>query len=307
MDLVRLAFLLIYTFGAVAFAALFLVTAKGAEVESRTSRRSQSWVGATSKPDTGAVENWTSFGEWKTAEFLGVVVSVICTFWFLFNVVITVQELYTGQEGSAPYVFLMAVAFIFPPIILHMAYADEKPFIPPSRVFGLMIAVMYTCSALLIIFCLVMGFRWLRTGGSTLTVFSMASLFILFSAAGVCNAVLGRQSSRLLRSRAKEKHRLSNTVLIAVTSLLFLAILLAVRGTVPYGHVIGLASRAVPLAFIFVGTYYRSRYKFFDIFVKQGTILSRHPVPAHSLFRSFTTDHRGFTGSEPLNLGFTRC
>ncbi len=266
MDVFRLVFLLIYTFGAVAFAAFFVLTVKGARTEVGPSS-----VGPTSKPDAGLVRKWSIvWSRWKTLDLLATVINLICTLWFLLNIGMTVQELHQGLEMSGMHVVLMTIAFAFPPLILHMAYENEKPFTGPSRFYSYLTAVVYALSFTLMLLCLGVGLGLVRIDPTTFSLVSLVSLFVLFTACGIIGGLLGRSSSRLRNSKRERKARLTNNVMLAATSLVFLAVLLAIRVSVPYGQVIGLGSRAIPLAFIFVGTYYRSRYEFFDIFVKQG-------------------------------------
>ncbi|HXK59552.1 MAG TPA: histidine kinase, partial [Acidobacteriota bacterium] len=97
------------------------------------------------------------------------------------------------------------------------------------------------------------------------------ALVFLFSAAGVLALIVKRtaRQAHIRNGRERQQHKWSIGP-AALTIALISVIALSLYEEKSYPRVTALASRALPLAFILVGTYSRSRFEFFDAFVKQG-------------------------------------
>ncbi|RPJ83360.1 MAG: hypothetical protein EHM18_14340, partial [Acidobacteria bacterium] len=272
MPLILLTFLLIYTFGAVAFAALLVL----------------------------------SFGQWRkpgracAGEGANAGILFVSALWFWFNLVVTFKELYqTPEEMWHWYVIIMAVACVFPPLMMRVFYREEEPFLPPSGAWLYLIWAVQFLSFLLIGFALALWLFWapLRPLGLMRT-FSLG-LFGLFTIAGLFAIFLKNKSKRPRQTREVQEHRWT-LILLGLTTALFLLIVTSIFTELPYGKVIGLAARALPLGFISVGTYFRNRFDFFDAFVKQGAYFLLSLIVLTALF----------TGVAPmvdqLELGWAR-
>jgi len=272
MSLVLLTFLLIYTFGAVAFAALLVL----------------------------------SFGQWRkpqrkcAGDGANAAILFASAVWFWFNLIVTFKEMYQKPADMWHwYIIIMGVACVFPPLMMRVFYREEEPFLPPSRLWLYGIWAVQFLSLVLVGLASTLWLFWAPLEPLSLMRTFSLGLFGLFSIAAVFAVALKRKSKRPEQTRERQEHRWT-LLLLGLTIALFLLIIVSIFTELPYGKLIGLTARALPLGFISVGTYFRNRFDFFDAFVKQGAYFLLGLVVLTALF----------TGIAPmvdqLELGWAR-
>jgi len=241
MPLLLLTFLLVYTFGAVVFGGLFVLCWRQCR------------------------KNRQPADKWNAA------IDLASAMWFVVNLIVTFKEMYQKPEEMWHwYATLMGIACIFPPLMMGIFCREEEEYLPKSRLWNLAISAVAVISLVLIGVAVVFGLGLTSLHPLVLMRTYSMGLFTLFFVTGCFAFILKKKSMRTARtSRERQEHKWSMT-LIALTIGLFLLLLVSLYGNFPFGQFIGLASRALPLGFISVGTYFRSRFEFFDAFVKQG-------------------------------------
>jgi hypothetical protein len=241
MPLLLLTFLLVYTFGAVVFGGLFVLCWRQCRKNRQPADR------------------------WNLA------IDLASTLWFVVNLIVTFKEMYQRPEEMWQwYAALMAIACIFPPLMMGIFCREEEQYLPPSRLWNIAIGFAAATSTVLIGVAFAFGLGLTHIHPLSLMRLYSMGLFSLFFITGCFALVLKKKSTREPRTkRERQEHKWSLT-LLAVSVGLFLLLLVSLYGSFPFGQFIGLAARALPLGFISVGTYFRSRFEFFDAFVKQG-------------------------------------
>jgi signal transduction histidine kinase len=238
-----LIFLLIYTFGAVAFSALFVLSMRQC-----------------------AKRHWREPADRANAAIL-----FVSALWFVVNLTITFREMYQTPDVIWHwYASMMGVACVFPPLMALVFYHEEKAFLPATRFWSAAIGVITAAAIVQGGFSIAFAAGWFDTRPlEMMRAFSVA-LFVLFGATVTFALVVRQKSRREVKSTRERQHHRWTFVLLTLTVGLFLLIILSIYWEFPFGKFIGLASRALPLGFISVGTYFKSRFEFFDAFVKQG-------------------------------------
>ena len=241
MPLLLLTFLLVYTFGAVVFGGLFVLC----------------WRQCRKKHQPA--DKWNAAIDFASA------------MWFVVNLIVTFKEMYQKPEAMWPwYATMMGIACIFPPLMMGIFCREEEEYLPRSRFWNYAIGSVAIISLALVGVAIVFGLGLTNIHPLVLMRAYSMGLFTLFLVTGCFALILKKKSTRKARtSRERQEHKWSLT-LLALTVGLFLLLLMSLYGHFPFSQFIGLASRALPLGFISVGTYFRSRFDFFDAFVKQG-------------------------------------
>jgi signal transduction histidine kinase len=240
--------LMVFTFGAVSFAAIFVLWLR----EDRTRPRSEL--------------------DWIEGIILG-----LSTLWFLVNIGIELAVMTTGRQSEALFAPLLMLALLYPPLIMHQFYLEQERFITPQRNWRMPVYPVYAISSALLIFAslLLSGVVPARTGMLAITL--QAAMFGLLIVVLIYSALLYSRSRN--RAEAKErKLRFWYLLLIALTLGLFFSTIgtVLVRSDLwqlhqTFFNYLGILSRSLPLCFFFVGTYYHDRFVFFDVFIKRGT------------------------------------
>jgi len=271
MPLLLLTFLLIYTFGAVVFAALFVLCVR----QCRKSRQ--------------AADRWNAAIDFASA------------LWFLVNLIVTFKELYQKPEAMWHwYATMMGIACIFPPLMMGIFCREEENHLPPSRLWNAAIWLVSLVSLALVGVAVTFGFGLTDIHPLVLMRTYSMGLFSLFFVTGCFALVLKKKSTRKAQTRRERQEKKWSLTLIALTVALFLLLMIALYGNFPFGQFIGLTSRAIPLGFISVGTYFRNRFEFFDAFVKQGVYFLVALVVLTAFFAGVTPAVQG------LELGWAR-
>jgi signal transduction histidine kinase len=262
MNVLRVTALVIYSFGAFAYAALLMLWYQ--------------WASHGQRPDHGAPR--TS----RQTLFVSGSLWAVSFVWFALNLIVVLTQLAPsppapGLRSAIPLgVFWLAESF--PPLITHMVWTEARdnhsP--PPAGGWRLIVQLMYVLSGSLAVIC-TLGF--LRLGGVSIGTASWlagtgtAVLFIIAALYSI--ALLSRYPTGPERARNTMSTK-GHMVLYGAMVLLFVVVN-AINREHSTAELIGgtleVAVRSLPLAFLFVGTYFESRFEFFDIFVKRGLSL----------------------------------
>lgn len=249
--------LLVYTFGAFAFAALLAISVRE---DGRNDRN------AKADPNID-----------RTAR-VGFALWTVCLLWFAFNLIIGLAELGPHRQIWAVQMAAMWLSFTFPPLIAHMTWADAvaSRVEPPAPVWRYPVLPGYVLAAVL---ALTGTLGFFGAGGfATETVGRLmtAALVGLFIGASVYSmALLATDPSRDRTPRESRSSRW-HIALFAVMAVLFVLVF-RLEGDSAAASILGrlleIAVKSLPIAFMFVGTYFEYRFEFFDLFIKRGLAL----------------------------------
>jgi len=240
--------LMVFTFGAVSFGAIFILWLREGRMRPRS-----------------ALDRIEGF------------ILALSTVWFLVNIAIELNIMVLKRHSAELYAPLLMLALFYPPVIMHRFYLEQEPFLGRNRKWRIPARAAYAISAVLLITSSLILLRVVPFPGGSLVIALEISMFGLFIVVTIYGALLFSKSRR--HSRPKErKLRFWNMFLFALTLGLFLHVvgLLLVRSDLWQLHqqlfnYLGILSRSLPLCFFFVGTYYYDRFAFFDVFIRRGT------------------------------------
>ena len=252
---------LIYTFGAYAYGAVVWLSLQDAGT--------RGWAGQRRADPT-------------EAEVVGLAMMIVGFVWFLLNLADAVLRLGPRIDNSWLQVAVLWLAFLYPPLIMHVTVAEVAagdpercqslgPWRWASRlayVPGLAIPLWATLAFMKVVPATESQLAVVLNGGLTAT-FVGASIFSVL------------MSKRFGGSRRSSRDRLGDramTAMFLITVLLFVlmpAIAVATQANLSavLGRSVEIAARSLPLAFLFVGAYFESRFEFFDVLVKRGATL----------------------------------
>jgi histidine kinase/histidine kinase/DNA gyrase B/HSP90-like ATPase len=262
MTVLRVAALLIYTFGVYAYGALLVLWSRDVSRAARTSAPG------------GASESY------QTVLVSGALFAV-SFLWFITNLLmVTLQLAPGGAVGWSLFACLWAallLALAFPPLITHMVWAEAHDAHPTlATPWGLVVGLTYLLAGSAAIVC-TLGFS--GVGGVSINlakrVVANGTLALFIGAAVYSIALLMRHPLPRPADRDARSTRW-HIGLFGVMALLFVFVFALDRQSSTAALVGGsleIATRSLPLAFMFVGTYFEHRFEFFDIFVKRGLSL----------------------------------
>ena len=252
---------LIYTFGAYACGAIVWLSLQDAGT--------RGWAGQRRADPT-------------EADVVGLAMMVVGFVWFLLNLADAVLRLGPPIDNSWLQVAVLWLAFLYPPLIMHVTVAEVGSGRPESGaglgawrwasrlayVPGLAIPLWATLAFMRVVPATEFQLAVVLNGGLTAT----------FVGASIFSVVI---SKRFGSSRRTSRDRLGDramTAMFLITVLLFVlmpAIALATQANLGavLGRSVEIAARSLPLAFLFVGAYFESRFEFFDVLVKRGVTL----------------------------------
>ena len=257
MNAVSIVGLLVYTFGAFAYAGLLAISL---QVDGREDSHS------TADPKVD-----------RTAR-VGLTLWTVCFLWFVVNLVIGLAELgpYRGiwQLGMAA----LWLSFAFPPLIVHMTWADAvaSRVETPSAIWRYAVVPGYVL-ALATALASTLGFMGIG-GLATATVGRWATigLVALFVGASVYSMALIAADPSPARSTRETQSSRWHIALFAVMAVLFVLVF-QLDDDSPVASILGplleITVKSLPIAFMFVGTYFEYRFEFFDLFIKRGLAL----------------------------------
>ena len=253
MVLISLIFLFVYLFGAYAYGAATLLSVGQA--------RSLWGLDKEYAPDIRQRMNKASLA-----------IFAISTVWFVLHSLIEFRNLAgVTQEGWLD--LASFISFLFPPVIMHTVYleAHHEGGVPPSRLFRMVLPVMYVLSPLIAVLLILSVLRilprpeWIGAliGISIGLMFTIASMFSM--------ALMLRRERRAM---TPEQERLRTVMMFLFIALIgtFLA-LIFMREERLLVAIMDRASRSAPIYFMIASVYFEDRFAFYDLVVKRGLLL----------------------------------
>jgi signal transduction histidine kinase len=257
MHVLQVAALVVYTFGAFAYAALLAM-----------SLREVRQPAAAPRPPAG-----------RTSLTVGLALWTLSCAWFFTNLLLELVRLGPPINSWPLDMAGLWLACAFPPLIVHITWAEvvETRSPAPGRTWSLVVWPAYTLAATLAV-ASTLGFS--GVGGLSPDAVGRAAsigLVSLFLGASIYAAALLTQHPQPSRSvREQQSHRW-HIALFAIMALLFVALLRSSMHGVPTTMLIGrtleISVKSLPIAFMFAGTYFEYRFEFFDLFIKRGLAL----------------------------------
>ena len=252
---------LTYTFGAYAYGAVVWLSLQDAGT--------RGWAGQRRADPT-------------EAEVVGLAMMVVGFVWFLLNLADAVLRLGPPIDHSWLQVGVLWLAFLYPPLIMHVTVAEVAAG-DLERCEGLgawrwASRLAYVPGLAIPLWATLAFMKAVPATESQLAVVLNGGLTVTFVGASVFSVLM---SKRFGSSRRTSRDRLGDramTAMFLVTVLLFVLMpAIAVATQASLGAVLGrsveIAARSLPLAFLFVGAYFESRFEFFDVLVKRGATL----------------------------------
>ena len=263
MNALRLAALLVYTFGAFAYGALLVLWAR--------ELGQLGWAGRRSAGPRGE------------ADLVNGILAIASFAWFVLHIVLLLLELGARETVQAIETATIFIAYLYPPLIMHTVFVETMPAIPPARSAGWRAALWpaYLAAVAIPSWCLLTLYDAQATGGTR----QFAQQLL---GAGYSALFIGAAAYSLARTRRAQSERGAAgvghesrplTALYALMVLLFVVLFVLSVGDLwsQAGNLavtaVATAARSLPLLFLFVISYYENRFQFFDLFVKRGLAL----------------------------------
>ena len=274
MDALRLLALLVYTFGVFAYGSMLMMWVRelGGRRQAPSTRSGQ--VRSTPQREADAVNG---------------ALLVVSFIWFVCNVAQLLVSLMPRRHVWQLDVAGLLLAFAFPPLIMHATWAEIDPARTArlSRGWRAALWPAYAISAFIP--------GWLLSVISTSPANEAAvgaaaqattiGLCLAFIAAASYSIAIVTRAARFTAAPARtapeeakaRQARWSIVALFGAMAVMFVFMLwlAAGSGTVAptmaaAGFLLQVAVKSLPLAFVFVSTYFENRFGFFDLFVKRG-------------------------------------
>lgn len=190
----------------------------------------------------------------------------LCTIWFIFNVI---AEFYKAEIMMG---WLFVIAVIFPPLIAHLYYLEVALVAGRNKIWELFVGGIYLLSLGTAVGISLMTLGVVDVGMMNAGIALMFVLTGLFALTGIFCALFYRNVS-IKESKEKRSWRRSSLSLLAAMVLIFITIIIANLGWIEnLSDYFAVLSRSMPLLFLFVNTYYESKFEFFDVFIKRATL-----------------------------------
>ncbi len=237
---------MVFTYGAIAFGALFALTV-------RDIRR----------------------GNFQRADTVNAVTFFITVIWFVYNLVVELLVAYRGEQRTELYLGIMALAYLYPGLIMHGAYLEERQNLPESRIWMPPVYAAYILGVLGGAVSLLRSVGYLTDQFGPMLPALQVFMFGLFIASVIYCVVVGARTRRK-RDRREWSYRRWNLLMLVLTIFIFASMLVIMWKSFQEMRLLSifmLISRSLPLCFLFVGTYHERRFAFFDVFIKRGTYL----------------------------------
>ena len=265
MNAVRLFSLLIYTFGVFVYGAILAL-----------------WIAETGRVGWAGRQSDGTGGPRRYGAMNGVLLA-LSFLWFVLNVTTLVLSMTPQGRILQIDLAIVFVAFAFPPVIMHLAWAEASCHSdrPMSRAWWLALWPMYLACLAIPTWTVHLFFSNPLDGhasGIANQVLSTGLVVVFILAACYSMALLSyRRRHQPLASpdrRVRRPMLILFACMIAVFVLVYVIEMLSAdtrTTTAVAGDLVELVAKSLPLVFVFVGTYYENRFQFFDIFVKRGT------------------------------------
>jgi two-component system LytT family sensor kinase len=257
MNLIRPVALLVYTFGLFGYGTVFFLWL-----------RQYGRAGWVAQPRPGRTPC-------RSADLVGGAILFTGTAWFAVCLLLVFASLLPGVRLWPVQMAGLVLTCLWPPLIAHTTYAEvtdagRRPPIPWQR---LVVGGIYLSSAAVLAFA-IPGF--LGTWGipsPRVSAIAGISIAVLFTLTGVYSVVAVRGSRR--GETTAEERRSSRWILgmFSAMTVLFLLLVLAYLKVFAWSEILEVTVRSLPLAFLFVGTYFENRFEFYDLLFKRGLSL----------------------------------
>ena len=257
MNLLPLAALLVFTVGLFSYGAIFFFWLR--------EFGEAGWAG----------QQVTRRGTRCGFEPVGGAIIFVSFAWFAVNLLLVLASLDPLIRPWPLHVALRLLVFLFPPLIMHTTYVEARAGSGPPLQRGWKYGVWatYLISQSVSLFTLLGSFRVISLPPGVpdrVTNVSVAALFLL---AGIYSSWIVHRARRETESTEQRSSRRWMLVLFASVAILCLPMALAEVGWMRFPGVLRVVLPSLPLAFLFVGTYFRNRFAFFDLFIKRGVFL----------------------------------
>ncbi len=241
LAVVLMGSLALYTFGAVCFSGLFFLWLK---------------------------EKWTK--EPSALDRVNGVMLLLCVVWFIVNIVTEIEGSDTGQF------YLVLLALLFPPLLFNIYYLEARKHLRSHRPWTWLLTFLYVAGVGLAVTGGISFLQFPQLLQPGFVLFLLISMSALFAIAGICGAIV---VSRLPERKGKMSRlaRRMNIMLLLALVVMFGVVIISFFAelgsvTAEVSNRISLLSRGMPVLFLFVNSYYESRFEFFDVFVKRATL-----------------------------------
>jgi hypothetical protein len=251
---IALAFLVVYLFGLLAYGSSLAL-----------SLRSTAPVWSPNRADL--------VGGRRQIDRVSAAMFLLCTVWFALHVVLQLRRLSGIRAQGWIDVAALALAFLFPPLIMHVVFlesgCDERP--APAPVWRHLLTAMYVISPAIGLWVMGIVFDYFPAPPAANTVVS-ASVGGLFTLASAYSAAVMTRHRRPSPTPDQRKLRTAMLTLFAiVTSAFLLAMMLDDRRAVT--AVLDGGLRSTPIFFLVVAVYFENRFEFYDLVIKRGVLL----------------------------------
>jgi len=192
----------------------------------------------------------------------------LTTTWFALNLGVTLLDFYKHPWTLLTYHFMMSWAMLFPPFLMRGAYEEHARDLPEHPFWKLAISWANALSWLLAFGVFIAS--WFLKALSMQQVSLV--LFAFFIPALGYNLLVLAKSRKKVEGEERSYHRWSK-FLYAFILLIFVQSIVAVTGWLDakrYFTALSILSRACPIMFLFIGTYFQGRFAFYDVLMKRG-------------------------------------
>jgi signal transduction histidine kinase len=237
---------MVFTYGAVAFGALFALTVRDIK-----------------KNDC------------QCADPVNAITLFVTVIWFVYNLAVELWVAYRGEQMPELYLGIMALAYLYPPLIMHGAYLEERSNLPARRYWMQAIYAVYLLSGLGAAASFLRSLGYLKGWFGRTFPELQSFMFGLFILSVVYSIIITTRTHRK-PDRREWSYRQWNVMMLVLACVIFVGMLAIAWKSFEEVKLLWsfmLVCRSLPLCFLFVGTYHQRRFAFFDVFIKQGTYL----------------------------------
>ncbi|HUG43805.1 MAG TPA: sensor histidine kinase [Acidobacteriota bacterium] len=193
-------------------------------------------------------------------------------FWFIVNILLDLAMLVDAWDENYMAAFMMAIAFLFPPLIMTSFYCEVPAQSPTIRKYRLILPFAYVVSVSCGLYVLALLAGLAPYSGPQIFQYLGLTLGALFASSGIYGG-LAMRLRKPPQQQEEREHRRWNYILLASMVVIFVALVFSSRtGLGQLSSFLSVFARSLPIIFLFFNSYYESRFEFFDVFVKKSTL-----------------------------------